>query len=435
MNACHDRADERPLNDETRNKATPALETVPSQSRKAAASTSEQASTVSNAAPAVGKAKLKRRHSAMVVSFVLIVLLPTLATGGYLYLRAHDRFVSHVAFSVRSESTSSAMEMLGGIAEISGSSSSDTDILYNFIKSEEMVRALDQRLDLRGMWARAGQNWWDMVDDPWYAYHPPGTIEDLTSYWGRMVMVFSDSGTGLIDVEAQAFTPKDAHALTQAIFEESSRMINRLSQIAREDKIRYARIELEASVERLKTARAALTKFRNDNQIVDPQSLIEGQVGLLSSLLQQQAQALIELDTLRQTTSAGDPRMNSAERRVDVIANRINEERKKLGLSGQTISGVAGETTNYANIVGDYESLAVDQQFAEQSYTAALTAFDTAQAEAARQSRYLAAHIRPSMPERSTAPDRGTLMAFIVLILSMVWVLLVLVGYALRDRR
>jgi capsular polysaccharide transport system permease protein len=330
------------------------------------------------------------------------------------------------------------MEMLGGLADISGSSSSDTDILYNFIKSEEMVRALDAKLDLRQMWSKAGTRWWHMGDDPYYAYHPPGTIEDLTHYWGRMVKVYSDSGTGLIDVEAQAFTPEEAHELTNAIFDESSAMINRLSQIAREDKLGYARTELETSVERLKSARSALTQFRNDNQIVDPQSLIEGQVGLLSSLQGQLAQSLIELDTFRQITRNNDPRILESERRVEVITNRISAERKKLGLTGPANQNLGSETlqdTNYANIVGDYERLAVDQQFAEQSYMAALTAYDTSQAEALRQSRYLAAHIRPSMPEQSTQPGRSLLLSLVALILSMVWILLVLVGYALRDRR
>ncbi|WP_341485824.1 capsule biosynthesis protein [Thioclava sp. GXIMD4215] len=390
-------------------------------------------------APTVAMAALKSRHRAMALSFLFIVVLPVFLASFYLYTRAHDRYVSHVGFSVRSENTSSAMEMLGGLAEISGSSSSDTDILYNYIKSEELVRALDAKLDLRKMWAKAGDRWWHWGDDPWYAYHPGGTIEDLTDYWGRMVQVYSDSGTGLIDVEAQAFTPEDAHKLTQAIFDESSKMINRLSQIAREDKIRYARDELETAVQRLKTARAAMTQFRNENQIVDPQSLIEGQVGLLSSLQQQLAQSLIELDTLRQTTRDNDPRIVQTERRVQVISDRIAAERKKLGLSG-TVGGAPASSDmtdgeGYANIVGQYESLAVDQQFAEQSYTAAMTAYDTAKAEANRQSRYLAAHIRPSMPEASMEPVRGEIVALLAIIMTMVWVLVVLVAYALRDRR
>lgn len=392
----------------------------------------------------VAAASVKPRHLAAGFALIGIVILPLMIAAAYLGFRAHDRYVSHMAFSVRSESMSSAMEMLGGIAEVSGSSSSDTDILYNFIKSDEMVRALDAKLDLRAVWSEPGNDWWDMGDDPWYAYDGPGTIEDLTSYWKRMVKVYSDSGTGLINIEAQTFRPEDSQRLTQAIFDESSEMINRLSQIAREDKIRYARAELENAVERLKKARSTMTAFRNQNQIVDPQSLIEGQVGLLSSLQAQLAEALILLDILRQTTQQDDPRMEAAERRVEVITNRIAEERKKLGLNGRsnadpsnvpTIDEGGINSANYANIVGEYERLVVDLQFAEQSYTVALTAFDTAQAEALRQTRYLAAHIRPSLPERSTEPKRMQLLAFLFLILSLAWVLVVLVGYALRDRR
>lgn len=389
-------------------------------------------------APPVGKAMVKLRHRSVFVSFVAIVLIPLVIAAAYLYLRAHDRYVSHVAFSVRSESISSAMEMLGGIAQISGSSSSDTDILYNFIKSDEMVRALDARLDLRSMWSKPGTNWWNIGSDPWYAYNAPGMIEDLTEHWGRMVKVYSDSGTGLIDVEAQAFSSDEAQVLTHAIFDESSSMINRLSEIAREDKLRYARDELDAAVERLKQARSATTEFRNENQIIDPQTLIAGQAGLLSSLQVQLAQALIALDTLSQTTQPDDPRIIQTERRVEVISNRIAEERKKLGLSGAAELGTPnadGSETSYANIFGAYEALLVDQQFAEQRYTGALAAFDTAQAEAVRQSRYLAAHIRPSMPERSTEPDRERQLMFLALILTMLWILMVLVGYALRDRR
>lgn len=381
----------------------------------------------------VRRASLQRRHHILIMSFFVVVVLPTLLVGAYLTVRAHDRYVSHVAFSVRSENTSSAMEMLGGIAEISGSSSSDTDILYNFIKSEEMVRTVDEAIGLREMWSKPGTSWWRISNDPYFAYDAPGTIEDITEYWGRMIKVYSDSGTGLIDVEAQAFSPDEAYALTKIIFEESSKMINRLSQISREDRIVYARAELEGAVERLKTARSALTRFRNDNQIVDPQSLIEGQVGLLSSLQSQLAEALIDLDTLQQTTRESDQRLINAALRVEVISNRMAEERKKLGIGGNPNTN--SDDANYANIVGEFERLAVDLQFAEQSYTVALTAYDSAQAEAIRQSRYLAAHIQPSQPERPILPNRPLILSFMILISSMIWSLLVLAGYALRDRR
>ena len=377
------------------------------------------------AAPAT-RARVKSRHRVVFSSFVMCVLGVTFITAWYLWERAADRYASSVGFSVRAEEIGSAIELLGGVAELSGSSSSDTDILYRFIQSQEMVRSVDDALDLRALWAKGNPE-----VDPIFSYHPPGSIEDLTEYWARMVSVYNDSGTGLIDLEVQAFTPNDAQEIAQMIYDESSLMINRLSAIAREDTTRYAREELENSVERLKVARAAVTRFRNVNQIVSPESVLQIQTGLLSSLEMQLAETLIDADLLRPTSNASDPRLKQAERRRVVIENRMQEERDKLSLGA-----VGGDgTTGFADIVGEFERLTVDRQFAEQSYTAALAAFDAAIAESRRQSRYLAAHIHPTLAESPIYPNRPATLGLVAFFSFLIWSLLVLVGYSLKDRR
>jgi capsular polysaccharide transport system permease protein len=389
---------------------------------------------------AAGPARTRGRHLAVLLSFLLVVVLPTAAAAWYLWERAAPRYVSSVGFSVRTEENGSAMELLGGMMALgSGSSSSDTDILYRFIQSQEIVRAVDERLDLRTMWAKG-----DPEVDPIFAYHPPGTIEDLHDHWQRMVAVYNDGGTGLLDVEVQAFAPEDARAIAQAIYEESQALVNRLSSIAQEDTTRLAREELDESVERLKEARAALTRFRNETQIVDPQTSLQSQMGLLSQLEQQLAQALIELDLLRQGTSADDPRVTEAQARVDVIEARMEEERAKLGLGrpgGAAPApdggpGLAPENgTAFADLVGQYEGLMVDQEFAQQAYVAALAAYDGALAESRHQSRYLAAHVEPSLAERADLPHRMSMTMLTALFGLLAWVMLTLMGYALRDRR
>ena len=371
-------------------------------------------------------ARLRGRHVAIVLSFLIMVAAPVAGAGWYLWERAADRYASYAGFSVRTEEVGSAIELLGGVADLSGSSSSDTDILYKFMQSQEIVRAVDARLDLRALWAKG-----DPEVDPIYAYHPPGTIEDLVAYWERMVSVYNDSGTGLIDLEVQAFAAEDATAVAKAIYDESADLVNRLSQIAQEDATRYAREELETAVERLKNAREAVTRFRNRTQIVDPAASIQSQMGLMASLEAQLAETLIDLDILRQTTAASDPRITQAERRVEVIEARMAEERRKLGIGAE---GEEGDTA-FADLVGEYERLIVDQEFAEQSYTAALVAFDSAVAESQRQSRYLAAHVRPTMAERAEYPQRIAVLALVALFTGLIWSFLVLAGYALKDRR
>lgn len=373
--------------------------------------------------PPVPRGRMRRRHYGVAFSFLLMLLLPVAISGWYLYTRAVDQYASTVGFSVRSEEVSSAIELLGGITELSGSSSSDTDILYEFIQSQKLVADIDTKLDLRAIWS------WP-ENDPVFTYRAPGSIEDLVDHWKRMVQVSYDSGTGLIEVRALAFRADDATAIAQEVLDESSAMINSLSDIAREDAIRYARQELDQAVERLKRARQAMTAFRNRHQIVDPAADIQIQVGLLATLQSQLAEALIEQELLTETTRPNDPRIEQATRRIRIIESQIGEERQKLGIGASSLDGSA-----FATVVGEYESLAVDREFAEQSYTGALANYDGALAESRRQSRYLAPYALPTRSEEPRYPQRGVLLGLLTLFLFMFWGILVLIYYSLKDRR
>jgi len=340
-----------------------------------------------------------------------------------MYSRAADQYASTVGFSVRKEEFVSPIEVFGGIADFAASGTSDADILYEFIRSQEMVRLLDARLDLARRYALP-------PDDLLFRYDPSGSIEDLHAYWERMVRVVYDPSNGLIEVRSLAFSAEDAQDIAQGIFDESARLINELSAIAQDDTTAFARAELERSVERMKVARERLTAFRSRTQIVDPSADLQGQMGLLSVLEQQLAEALINADLLRETTREGDPRLDQAKRRIGVIEARIVEERRNLGVgSGQGVGG------DYATLLAEFERLAVDRQFAEEAYTSALAAFDQAQAEARRKSRYLAAHIKPTRAETAQYPRRAVLTMLIGFFALCGWAILALAIYSIRDRR
>ncbi|MEM9426502.1 MAG: sugar transporter, partial [Pseudomonadota bacterium] len=101
--------------------------------------------------------------------------------------------------------------------------------------------------------------------------------------------------------------------------------------------------------------------------------------------------------------------------------------RRKLGRDGD------GE--DYATTLAEFERLAVDREFAEQAYTAALATYDQALAEARRKSRYLAAYIRPTLAEASEFPRREVLLGLLAFFLISAWAIAVLIYYSVRDRR
>ncbi|MBK8440094.1 MAG: capsule biosynthesis protein [Rhodobacter sp.] len=363
---------------------------------------------------------MRRRHFGVLISFMLMVLLPVVVSSWYLWVRAADQYASTLGFSVHRESTSSAIGLLTGLSSLSGSSSSDTDIIYKYLYSQQLVGEIDSEIDLRAIWSRPD-------GDPVYRFNPDGTIEDLVDYWNDMVNVYYDSSTRLIEVRVLAFSPEEAQLIAKVIFEKSTTMINRLNDIASEDALRYANDELKKTREDVILARQEMTTFRNKYQFVDPTADVATQSSIVASLMGQLAEAMIDLDVLKDRAISSDPRIEPLERRIRVISERIDAERAKLG--GNTDGEVL------SNIMSDYERLVADRQFAETAYQAARANYEVAQAETRRQSRYLAAHVMPTLAESSRFPKRITQLAVIGVFLAMLWSIGVLIYYSMRDRR
>ncbi|WP_241963377.1 capsule biosynthesis protein [Paracoccus suum] len=361
----------------------------------------------------------------LILSFLVLVLLPLTASAWYLWTRAQDQYVSVMGFSVRKEDQKGGIDLLGGLGAFTSSGgASDQNILYQFIRSEDMVRAVNNTIDLK---ARFSAGW---PRDFVYAYDPSGTIEDLVKYWNRQVTVLSDDKTGIITVKTAAFSPQDAKTIADAIYDASSKTVNRLSDQAREDATRYAREELNKAEQRVEEVRGRMTQYRTRTQLVDPKAEFESQMGILTQLQSQLAAALVAQDMLVENgTLESDPRFEQGKKKIGAIESRIQQERDKFSTSRD---GPGGES--YAKLVADYEQLTADRTFAEATYTAARATYDKALGEAQRQTRYLAAHIVPQLSEQSQRPNRPMVLALMALFLTLGWSILLLVYYSVRDR-
>jgi capsular polysaccharide transport system permease protein len=376
--------------------------------------------------PVARPARMRRRHYGLILSYLAIVILPLFVIVYYLYTFAQDQYASTVGFTVRTEESGSATDLLGGLSQFAGgNASTDGDILFEFITSAELVQRMRERIDLVAHYSEPH----DL--DPYFALEPDATFEDLIGHWQSVVRVSYTQSNGLIDLTVLAFEPQMAQDIARAIVEESQTLINELNEQARSDSIRYAELDLEASIARLRSAREAMTQFRTETLIVDPESDLQGRTGVLNNLQQQLAEALIEFDLLSENSSnPNDPRLIQAQRRIDVIRDRIRLERLNFATED-----IGAEGQDYPTLMAQFEGLVVDREFAEQSYRAALTALDVARTNAARQSRYLAVYIQPTLPESAQYPRRETITAFALLFLSLGWAIMALIYYSIRDRQ
>lgn len=370
-------------------------------------------------------ATLKPRHRNTLIGFVAFVLLPLFVISIYLFGFAQNQYASEAGFSVRKEEGPTSVDAIGGLAQLTGAASPDAEILYDFIKSQELVDQIDKDLGLEKIFGR------NYGRDPFYSLASNSTIEDKVDYWASVVRIEYNESSGLIRLQVRAFTPEEAQEVARAVMANSSAMINQLSIAAREDATRYARDDFAKAVERVKVVREAITEFRMRTQVVDPAADIQSQMGLMSTLEGQLAASLIDLDMLQDVAKTSDPRVEQAERRIDVINRRLAAERKKFGIGGS--GGPDGR--NYAAIVAEYERLVVDRSVAEEAFKSATLLLDTALAEAQRKSRYLAAHVEPTLAQSALYPRTGLILLVSAFLLTMLWAMATLIYYSIRDRR
>ncbi len=361
-----------------------------------------------------------------VLTFLLLVGAPMGGGIWYLEERAGERFASRTAFSIRSNEDAVPMEIFGAISRLSGGSTgTDAQILYDFIQSQQIVRGVAKRIDLQAIFAKEPQ-------DPLFTLPPGAPIEDMLDHWMWMIDVAIDPSTGLLSVEARAFSPDDARAIAAAILKESIELVNRLSDGARADLVQATARELAEAETRLRTIRARLRAFRDHEQEVDPTLNAQATLALVAALEEDRARAQVKMEQVADILDAEAPQIRTLRRRISTLDRRIAEERTRLGTSA---AASAGGDTPLSEVVGKYEELLVDREFAEQAYTVALANQQQAQVEARRRHRHLAVHIRPTLSDRAEYPDRPVLILTALVLCLTVWSIVNLVAGNIAERR
>lgn len=369
-----------------------------------------------------GHARFRARHILVAFSFLVWVLAPVGITAAYLWGVAADKYASYAGFLVRSEQSSiGTTEGIGGILSIVKGDGQETNILYKFIQSRSLVDRVNERVNLRDIWSKQPQDWV-------FSYNDGPNPEDLVRYWNQNVKIFYDQG--MLDLRVTAFDPVDAQLIAQTIIDESQSVINQLNSVARRDTLRYAEEDLNNSLHRLKEARAAVQAFRSQNNIVDPTAYVGGQEGVLTSLQQQLADAMVQLGMLKANAQSGDLRIAQAELRIEIINQQIDEERAKIGDESSS-----AQNSSTANIVSRYEILEVDRQYAESAYAVAKAAYDLARAQSDRQTLYLAQYVTPTIAVEAEYPQRLKILGLVGGFLMLTWLIGVMTYYSIRDRR
>jgi len=337
-----------------------------------------------------------------------LVALPTLLTALYYLVIASDIFVSETHFTVRTHGASAPTDLLSGL--VSGGSSNvaqqDIAILADYINSRDILDALQAKLDLRAHFSAA-------TVDFYAALAKDATEEDFLNYFRKRVAISVDDTSGIVTLKTKAFSREVAKAMAQEVLLLSEQLINTISLQITEDSLRFAREELQIAETRLQQTTAALTRFRNLTNTVDPTEKTGAVLGIITGLESQLAAARTELSELRSYMRENNAQVAALKTRIQALQQQIVQENERL--TGE-------EQAKLSSLLQEYEQLQLDKQLAHEFYTSTLASLESARIDALRKQLYLVNFVTPKLADDAIEPERlwNTLTVFIVTLLAFI---------------
>lgn len=366
----------------------------------------------------------QKRRMWLKVSFIFVVFIPFLLGAFYYSLWASDRYVSGAGFAVRGVNAGSGLDAVGALTGLAstGSTTSDSYIILEYLKSRDLLEKLQKDLDLRKAFTSRNIDFFSRMDEDL-------TIEEFVTYWRTMVSTSFDSTSGVLRFEVQGFTAEDAQHIAQKALFYIQELVNQLSETARQDSVKFANQEVSRAETRLRKALLQLRDFREKEQSLNPTASAQMHMELLGNLERQLVEIRARMAAISSSVSQDAPTMVALRRQAEAIEAQIAT--RTAGMTGKVSKTDAGAALS--ELLATYETLEVEKNFAQKAYESSLSFLEKARIEADRQQRYLAVYSNPALSEEPQYPRRLWMLFLLFTGLSCLWGVGVLVVYAIRD--
>jgi capsular polysaccharide transport system permease protein len=235
--------------------------------------------------------------------------------------------------------------------------------------------------------------------------------------------------TGINTIEVTAFSPQDALKISTALQALCEKLVNDISEKARQTQMAFAKNELERAEARLKEVRQRETELRSGQKSIDVRKEAEGKM-LLNNKLRG------DLAALEAQYSALSSDMDPTSPRLTVLKNQITAAKEQIEILQSQITDVDASkpgALDDAQRVTKYDQLQTDVVIATKLYESSLTNYENARMRASSNQTYLATYVQPGLPQIASYPRTFVDTLLVFLSAFGTWVVLTLVYYSIRD--
>ncbi len=353
--------------------------------------------------------------------FIFTVLIPMAVAVLYFGFLASDVYVSESRFVVRSPDKP-ASSGIGILLKSAGFTNAGDEVYAakDYVVSRDALSALNQGDAFRKASSQNSIFYFDRFG----TLFSGSTFEDLYKYFQNRVRVDHVASSSITTLTVRAYTPQDAQRFNERLLEMAEATVNRLNERGRKDLIRFAETEVEDAKRAARTAALALSAYRNQEGVVDPEKQAAVQLQMISKLQDELIAARTQLVTLRQFTPRNP--------QIEVLQSRIRELGREVDVQ---LGKVAGDRGSLAATAAQYQRLALESQFADKQLAASMASLEDARNEARRKQAYVERIVAPNLPDDALEPRRMRGLISTLAFSLIVWSVLQMLFAAIREHK
>jgi capsular polysaccharide transport system permease protein len=353
--------------------------------------------------------------------FIWLVVAPGLAATVYYLLVASPIYVSQAQFIVRAP-TGPQPTGIGAVLQGVGLGPAETDsfAVHDYIMSRDAIATLETHQSLRNVLGRPGADFIERFPRP---FETP-SFENLTRAYPRFVDVEYNSSTGISTLKVKAFNPQDAQTVAADLLDAGEQVVNRLNERAARDAVNETTTQIAEAETELGKAEQNLTAFRNRERLIDPTRSSAVNLDLFGKLQGDIATLKAEREGIASATP-DSPELPGLDSRIRAYQQQADATRTQM----------AGQAGSLAPMIGEYERLTLERDFADKALGSAATAAEEARLEARRKRLYLERIVNPNLPDAPTEPRRLQILGTIFVSLLLIYGVVSLILAGFREHR
>jgi len=351
---------------------------------------------------------LAKRDTHWAICFVSIIIV-----AFYWIFIASDRYVSESNVVLESPQIAPLEMSFGSLFGGAGTNKSgDMLLLRDYLLSVDMMQIVNDTVGFREHYSNSKIDWLSRLPSDQVP------LEELHEYYQSVISVELDDYSQVLRIKAQAFSPIVAQRISKLLITAGESYMNELGYRLAEEQVSFLEKQVDRLSKNFHSAKKSLIDYQNQYGLVSPAGTVEAIGFIVAELEGQLANLKARRVVLASFQSEDSPEVKRVNSEINALETQIAYEQSRM----------AEQSGNALNVKSaEYQTLELNMQFAQESYSGALAALQNTRIEAARQLKQVSVLQSPTLPEYPLEPRRGynsvvfaVIAIFLALILHMV---------------